>query len=116
MVDRAECAAGRPFKSESDDEPVEGAVVFPWSAGDAGVLRPVDRRRRHAFDHHDRIDGLSLCRFKSTGKWLLHLSPAAVRGEHVRLGIPDVDSFDLHWHIYSRAGLDLVLARRDLGP
>ena len=39
LVDHAERAARRAGESDPDDEPVEGAVVLPRPAGDAGVLR-----------------------------------------------------------------------------
>src|SRR2546427_13112898 len=47
---------------------------------------------------------------------VIHLPATAVRGQHVRVGLSDVDPFDLHRHVYSRSGLDLVLAGRNLGP
>src|SRR6476661_8759566 len=47
-------------------------VVLFRPAGNAGLLRSVDRWRRDAFDHHGRLDGLSVRRFESTQKRLLH--------------------------------------------
>src|SRR5436305_6712348 len=90
-------------------------MVLPRIARDARLFRSVDRWCGDAVDYHDRIDGVSVCRFKSARQWLLHVEAETVRGEHVRVGIPDVDSPDLHRNIYPRAGLDLVLAGSDLG-
>ena len=44
VVDHAECASGRALQSELDHEPCEGALVLPGIAGDAGVLRSMDRQ------------------------------------------------------------------------
>src|SRR5882724_4321000 len=116
MVHRAKPAAERAGQSEAHHESVEGAVVFPGFAGDARLFRSLDRRSGDAFSHHDRSDGLSLCRFKSAGQWLLHATAKTICSEYVRLGIPDVDSADFYRHFHSRTWLDLVLARPDLGP
>ena len=60
LVDHAECSHGRAGESEPDHEPREGALVLPWVAGDAGLLRSVDRRRGNADVDHHRADGDSL--------------------------------------------------------
>src|SRR6185503_12169018 len=105
----------RTRKSQPDNESVEGAVVLPRTTGNARLLRSVDRGRRDAVDHHDRVDGLSVCRFESTRQRLLHTETATLFIVDVWLGLFDVDSFDRDRNIYSRAGLDLVLARTNVG-
>ena len=67
LVDHAQRSARRTCQSQPDNESIESAVVLPRLAGDAGLLRSLDRRRSDAVDHHDRIDGISLCGFQSAG-------------------------------------------------
>jgi len=57
--------------------PAKAPVVFPRPAGNAGVLRPVDRRRSHADTDHHRTDGDSLYRYQPEGQRLLHLETNA---------------------------------------
>src|ERR1043166_6434260 len=49
------------LEADPDDEPVESAVVLPRPPGDARLLRPLDRGRRHAGPAHRRPDGLPVC-------------------------------------------------------
>src|SRR5678815_4324385 len=90
-------------------------MVFSGPSGNVGLLRSVDRRRGNAVDHHDRIDGLSLRRFESVGKWLLHDQTETLLPNHVWLGLFDVDPFDRDRNFYPRTGLDLVLAGTNMG-
>ncbi len=48
LVHHAQRAARRTGQPESDNEPVESAVVLPRTPGDARLLRSVDCRRHHA--------------------------------------------------------------------
>ena len=77
LVDHAERAAGRAGQPHADDESVEGAVVLPGPAGNAGLLRPVDGRRGDALADHRGADGDSVHRHQSAGQRLLHLTSSA---------------------------------------
>ncbi len=48
VVDHAERAARRTGESQPDHESGEGALVLSGAAGNAGVLRSLDRGRSHA--------------------------------------------------------------------
>src|SRR4051812_47952353 len=72
LVDYVERATGRTSQSEPHDEPVESAMVFPWIAGDAGLLRSLDCRRYDARFNHRRFNGYSVYRHESAGFRLLH--------------------------------------------
>jgi len=67
LVDHPEGAPRAACEPVGDPESLEGAVVFPRSSGNACLFRSLDRGRSDAFDHHDRIDGLPLCRLEPIG-------------------------------------------------
>jgi len=83
----AECAARGTFQSERHDEPSEGPVVLPGSAGNAGLFRPVDGRRGDAHADHCGIDGDSLYRREPSWERLLHLSAAPLRDLDISLWV-----------------------------
>ncbi len=84
----------------------EMLVYFdPWMAG---VIFPVA--------HYRGADGDSLHRRESAGQRLLHLQAAQVRHPDVHLRLHRAVGFDdRDRHVDSRAGLDVVLARHDVG-
>ena len=53
-------AAGRAGQQRQDAQSVEGPVVLPGLAGNAGLLRSLDGRRRAAEPDHRRADGDSV--------------------------------------------------------
>src|SRR4029077_3348580 len=117
LVHHVERSSGRTVQSQPDDESREGSVVFPRSAGDARLLRSVDRRRGHAYPHHRWLDGDSLYRHKPDGQRLLHVEAAPLLHLHIPVRFYRlVGGDDHHWHFYSRARLAVVLARPDVGP
>ena len=69
-------AAGEPGQHA---EPVEGAVVLPRPAGDAGLLRSVAGRRRAAGPDHRRADLHPVHRQEPEGQRLLHVQRAEGR-------------------------------------
>src|ERR1017187_6718712 len=73
VVDRLERAAGRAGQPYANHEPVESALVLPGLAGNAGILRPLDRQRGDAYLDHPGPDGDSLYRRQPSGQRLLHL-------------------------------------------
>ena len=85
----------------------EMLVYFdPWMAG---VVFPEP-------DHH-RADGDSLYRRQSAGQRLLHLQAAQILDPDLHLRLHRaVGQHDHHRHDHSRPWLDVVLARRHLGP
>jgi hypothetical protein len=62
-----EGAAGATCVAGAHPEPLQGAMVFPWPAGDAGLLRPVDGGRRLADDDHRRPRRAALHRLQPEG-------------------------------------------------
>jgi len=94
LVDYFECHARGTCKSESDNEPFEGARYFlglqemlvyfdPWIA------------RGHASIIMIGCDGVSLRRFESAGQRLLHTQTAAFCDCQCQLGLFEVDRLDL---------------------
>src|SRR5580704_15306046 len=82
LVDHVERAFGRACESQSNDEPCESAVVFPRLAGNACLLRSVDRRGGDAHAHHLWPNGDSLYRYEPAGRGLLHLEAAQICDWH----------------------------------
>ncbi len=68
-----------PANRSVTPEPVEGAVVLPRPAGDAGLLRPVARRRRAARPDHRRPDGDPVHRHATRRATATTRSPSARR-------------------------------------
>ena len=69
-----------PANPDAHAEPVEGAVVLPRPAGDAGLLRSLARRRGAAELHHHRPDGDPVHRHQSaTGTATTRFSDASSR-------------------------------------
>src|SRR5580693_4287860 len=117
LVDHLECPSGRAGESESDDEPGEGTVVFPWVAGNARLLRSVDCRGGDAHAHHLWFDGDSLYRYEPAGRGVLHVEAAEVCDWDFSFRVHCAVGVDDHYRdVYSRAGLAVVLAGADLGP
>ena len=54
-------APRRACESKSDYESLEGPLVLPWSSGNVGLLRSVDRRRGDAEHYYGRLNGFPLC-------------------------------------------------------
>ena len=61
----------QPATSAKAPNPVEGPLVLPRLAGNAGLLRSVDGGRRAADPDHRRPDGHSLYRLQPAGQRLL---------------------------------------------
>src|SRR5260370_33038320 len=116
LVHHFERTAGRTGEPQPHHEPDESTVVFPRPAGNAGLLRSLDRRRGHAHPDHRRPDGYSLYRYQPAWRRLLHLEAAQVcnRTISLRLHHP-VGFYDFHRHLHSRPRMAVVLARADLG-
>ena len=106
-----------PVEPDPHDEPLQGAVVLPRAAGDAGVLRPVDGRRGDAVADHRRADGDSLYRRQPAGQRLLHVQAAEIRHPHVHFRLHRAVGFDdRDRHDDPRARMDVVLAGHHVGP
>ena len=96
--------------------PGKSAVVLPRPAGNAGVLRSVDRGRGDADADHHRADGHSLHRHQSAGQRLLHLEAAQVCHRHISVRLHHSLGRDDHYRdFHSRARLAVVLAGTNLG-
>src|SRR5262249_46222936 len=111
-----ECTTRRAGQSELDDESSESAVVLPRLAGDARLLRSLDRRRRYADSHHLWPHDYPLYRYQPARVRLLHLEAAQVCYQHISLRFRHlVGLHDCHRHVHPRSRLAMVLARANLG-
>jgi len=117
LVHHFERTSRRTGKPQPHHEPGESTVVFPRLAGNAGLLRSLDRGGGHAHPDHRRPDGHSLHRYQPAWRRLLHLEAAQVCHRNISLRLHHLVGFDdFHRHVYPRPRLAVVLARADLGP
>ena len=99
----------KPASSVEDAEPVEGPVVLPGSAGDAGLFRSVDGGRGAAEHGRRRADGDSVHRLQQEGERLLHDRRAEVQLHHVSVRLfGAVGHADRAGHVLARAELELL--------
>ena len=107
----------QPANRAVTPNPVEGAVVLPGLAGNAGLLRSLARRRRAARADHRGADRDPVHRQERKGQRLLHVQRAEGRNHAVPVRVRRaVVLADRAGHVPARSELELLRAVRVLGP
>ena len=116
LVADHQCAAGRAPQPDPHAQSVQGALVLPGPAGDAGVLRSLVCGRGAAQLHHRGPDADSVSSISTQGQRLLHLQRAQVRDSDFLLRLPRaVGLVHHHRNLFPRPRMELVLARAGVG-